>query len=133
MKLDSLKQFSRLRNTLAQERTALEERLGQINDLLGPLSTSNHRAIRTLRRRVRRRARGARGGRRRRGGLSLKQAIIKATRAKPLTKDEILAAVKQMGVKFATARPMASVNAYLYQKGQFKRRNGRLAPGKAAR
>src|SRR2546422_11538761 len=39
MKLDALKQFSRLRNVLVTERTALEKRLGQINDLLGPTST----------------------------------------------------------------------------------------------
>jgi hypothetical protein len=50
-----------------------------------------------------------------------------------LTKEQILEAVKKLGYRFATARPMASLNAYLYQKGQFKRQNGRFAPGKAAR
>jgi len=41
---------------------------------------------------------------------------------KVLTKEEILAAVKKAGYKFATKRPIATLNAYLNQKGKFVRR-----------
>jgi hypothetical protein len=72
----------------------------------------------------------SRRGRGRRG-LSLKAAIIQATAKKALTKEEILQAVKKAGVRFATRRPMATLNAYLYQKGQFVRRDGRFTAAKA--
>jgi hypothetical protein len=48
-----------------------------------------------------------------------------------MTKEEILAAVKKAGYRFSTARPMATINAYLYQKGAFVRKKGRFAPGKS--
>lgn len=128
MKLDALKQFSRLRDTLLHERTLLEERLAQINAIVGP-APATELSNPTLALRGPRRSRG----RRRRNGLSLRHAIIKVTSGKPLTKEEILEAVKKLGYRFSTHRPMASINAYLYQKGAFVRRNGRFAPGSARR
>jgi hypothetical protein len=124
MKLDALKQYSRLRNALIEERSALEKRLSQINEILG-LSASAE-ASSTLGQSIVRR-RGARRGRTR-NSMSLKQAIVKATQSKPLTKDEILAAVKRFGYKFSTARPMATLNAYLYRKAEFERKGGRFSP-----
>src|SRR5262245_1718871 len=84
MKIDALKQFSKLRNALLQERSHLEQRLSQINALIGPENEVKHAPTSS--------GRGRRGsrGRRRRGEMSLREAIIKVTSAKPLTKEEIL-------------------------------------------
>jgi hypothetical protein len=123
MKIDTLKQFSKLRDSLVAERSKLEKRLAQINGLLGVAIASAGLGNG--------RGRGGFKGRRGRGGLSLKAAIIQATSAKPLTKEEILATVKRMGYKFSTKRPMATLNAYLYQKGAFIRRDGKFSAGRA--
>lgn len=124
MKIDALKQFSRLRDTLLQERTNLEDRLAKINELLGSAVTANHRGPS-----MSRIGRKTRKGRRR-GGLSLREAILKVTGAKPLTREEILGAVKKLGYKFSTSKPIGSINSCLYQSGAFVRRNGRFAPKK---
>ena len=125
MKHDSLEQFARLRKTLLRERTILQRRLAQINTLVGPNSNADYAAVpaNALLRPGRQRGR-------RRNPLSLRQAILQVTAAKPLTKEEILEAVKKVGYRFSTPRPMATINSYLYQKGAFVRRNGRFAPGK---
>ena len=128
MKIDTLKQFSKLRDSLVAERSKLEKRLAQINGLLGVAIASGGLGNG----RGRGRGRGGFKGRRGRGGLSLKAAIIQATSAKPLTKEEILATVKRMGYKFSTKRPMATLNAYLYQKGAFIRRDGKFSAGRAS-
>ena len=117
MKLDSIKQFTKLRNSLVAEKGQLEKRLSQLNSLLGAGSEQGSQES----------ARGVRGRGRSRNGLSLKAAIIQATAKKALTKEEILAAVKKDGYKFATKRPIATLNAYLYQKGKFVRRDGRFS------
>ena len=122
MKLDALKQYSRLRNALIEGRSELEKRLSQINDILGPSEGESSVGLPRSTGRV-----GRRRGRAR-NSMSLKQAIIKATQSKPLTKDEILAAVKRFGYKFSTARPMATLNAYLYRKAEFERKGGRFSP-----
>jgi len=126
MKIDTLKQFSKLRNALLQERSQLEQRLSQINALIGPEEEMEHAPASP----GRGRRRGPRG-RRRRSGISLREAIVKVTSAKPLTKEEILEAVKKIGYRFSTSKPLASINSYLYKKGDFVRHNGRFAPGKA--
>jgi hypothetical protein len=125
MKIDALKQFSKLRNALLQERSHLEQRLSQINALVGPETEVKHAPTAS----GRGRRRGP-GGRRRRGKMSLREAIIQVTSAKPLTKEEILEAVKKIGYRFSTSKPLASINSHLYQKGAFVRHNGRFAPGK---
>ena len=133
MKRDSLKQFSRLRSALAEERTLLENRLARINNLLGPFPTRGRSLSTAPRRAGARPSQRGQASRRSPGDLSLRKAIIQATSSKPLTKPEILEAVKRLGFRFTTSRPMASLNAYLYRKGEFLRRNGRFSPGKAAR
>lgn len=124
MKPDALKQFSRLRDALIEERSVLERRLSQINDTLGLASAREDPG--TPARNAGRRQMTRLG--RARNSMSLKQAISKATRAKPLSKDEILAAVKKLGYKFSTPRPMATLNAYLYRKAEYERKAGRFSP-----
>jgi hypothetical protein len=121
MKLDSIKQFSKSRDSLLAERTRLQNRLSQIDEALGSSSPSLTNGG----------SRRGKGRGRGRGGLSLKAAIIQATAKTALTKEEILAAVKKAGYKFATKRPIAALNAYLYQKGKFVKRDGRFAAAKS--
>ena len=122
MQIDSIQQFTKLRNSLVAERGQLEKRLSQLNSLLGGGSEPGSQQS----------ARAVRGKGRGRNGLSLKAAILEATAKKALTKDEILAAVKKAGYKFATKRSIATLNAYLYQKGSFLRRDGRFTAAKTA-
>ena len=120
MKLDSIQQFTKFRDSLVAEKSHLEQRLSQLDQVLGRSPETDSR-----------RAGGATRGRGRgRNGLSLKAAILQATAKKALTKEEILAAVKKAGYKFATNRPIATLNAYLYQKGKFVRRDGRFSAAK---
>src|SRR5262245_1447904 len=114
MKRDALKQFSKLRTALLTERTRLQHRLDELNSLLGPDLASSLSA--SAPRKVGRPPGRRRGRRGPRGALSLKAAIVKATSERALTKEEIFAAVKKLGVRFSTPRPMASINAYIYQK-----------------
>jgi hypothetical protein len=120
MQIDSIQQFTKLRNSLVAERGQLEKRLSQLNSLLGGGSEPGSQQS----------PKGVRGKGRGRNGLSLKAAILQATAKKALTKEEILAAVKKAGYKFATKRPIATLNAYLYQKGSFLRRDGRFTAAK---
>ena len=122
MQIDSIQQFTKLRNSLVAERGQLEKRLSQLNSLLGGGREPGSQQS----------AKGVRGKGRGRNGLSLKAAILQATAKKALTKEEILAAVKKAGYKFATKRPIATLNAYLYQKGSFLRRDGRFTAAKTA-
>jgi len=116
MKLDAIQQFTKLRDSLIAEKGHLQQRLSQIDLALGRPTEGSGRV-----------AGATRGRGRGRNGLSLKAAIIQATAKKALTKEEILAAVKKAGYKFATKRPIATLNAYLYQKGNFVRRDGRFS------
>ena len=64
----------------------------------------------------------------------MKEAIIEATKAKPLAKEEIFEAVKKLGYQFTTKKPMASINVVLYSKNpKFKNQDGKFSaaqPGK---
>lgn len=64
--------------------------------------------------------------------MSLRKAIIQVTTGNPLTKPEILEAVKKLGYKFNTKKPMDSLGTLLYKKKagrkQFKNDNGRFSP-----
>jgi hypothetical protein len=121
MKPDAIQQFTKLRDSLIAEKGHLQQRLSQIDLALGRPTNGPGRV-----------AGATRGRGRGRNGLSLKAAILQATAKKALTKEEILAAVKKAGYKFATQRPIATLNAYLYQKGKFVRRDGRFAAARTA-
>jgi hypothetical protein len=131
MKQDITTQIVQLHASLVKEKTSLEHRLAVINKALGSIggSVSNGTskskaavAIVTLKPKKR----GKRGGARRRldNPMPLKKAIIQVTKAKPLTKEEILAAVQKLGYRFTGPVPMNSINVHLYTKGQFKKHSG---------
>lgn len=118
MKVDTVKQFVALRAALVNEKARLEARLVEIN-----------RALSQTTRAVPASAPAARAPRHRaRNELSLKEAITRVTKNKPLTKAEILEAIKKVGYKFAAQNPMNSLNVTLYTKGNFKNANGKFSP-----
>lgn len=124
MKNDSLKKFAALRTSLVNEKRQLEQRLAEINAVLGSETPAAPAAPR------RSSASRAAKPRRPRNAVSLKMLVKKVTAEKPLTKEQILAAVKKEGYKFTTDKPFASINVVLYTKGQFKNTDGKFSPAK---
>ena len=123
MKTDSLQQYLVLQQSLRREKTALELRLTRINAVLANRGTSvaDSRAAGKARR-VRRPLP------RIKNPMSLRAAVNKVTRGRPLTKKEILKAIGKLGYRFATKNPMNTLNATLYANKQFKNQNGKFSP-----
>ncbi len=140
MKADSLQKYVALHEALVKEKSALEGRLTQINQAL-----SGSVAVRTQvaavapaampakpARRGRRASSGRPRGRGGRGrsttGKSLKLMALEVIRSKPLTRQEILDAVKKDGYVFSSTNPLNSLSAMLYSnKKVFKVRDGKFS------
>jgi hypothetical protein len=117
MEQDNLRQFVTLRQSLIAEEAALKKRLAEIEAALGGQLTKVN-ADRAMKR-----------GPQIRNELSLKEAIIKVTSSKPMTRDEILEAVQKLGYKFYTINPMGSISSLLYgKKNKFKNEAGKFSP-----
>lgn len=116
MKRDPLKQFTSLRESLSKRKAVLEAELARINAALGVASaavassTGGGRAVRAQ------------------NSMSLKQAVLAATKAKPLSKPEILEAVAKLGYQFSAKDPMNSLNTLLYTDKQIKNHGGKFGP-----
>ena len=119
MRSDSIKKYIVLRDSLLREKTSLETRLAQINQALSVDGTGAPARRKERRPRIRRRSRNR---------LSLKAAVTKATKAKPLSKPEILAAIKKLGYNFSAKNPINSLNTVLYSNHQFKNVGGKFSP-----
>jgi hypothetical protein len=131
MKADALTQFIHLHSALLKEKAALEKRLSQIDRALGGMKSDVNSFAPVSNRATVLTAPPKRGGSRPRlqNPMSLKQAMIKATQPKPLSKPEILTGVRKLGYQFAGKNPMNSINVQLYTKGQFKKHSGgRFSP-----
>ena len=133
MKQDITTRIVQLHASLIKEKASLEQRLTVINRALRSIGGSFNSGASVSKADVSIAAPkpGKRGGARRRldNPMPLKKAIIQVTKAKPLTKDEILAAVLKLGYKFTGPIPMNSINVHLYTKGQFKKHSGgRFSP-----
>lgn len=126
MKNDSLKKFAALRTSLVNEKRQLEQRLAEINAVLGS-EAAPATAVAKIKSVA---APAAPKSRRTRNAVSLKAVVKKVTSEKAMTKEEILAAVKKSGYKFSTNKPLASINVVLYTKGQFKNVDGKFSPAK---
>ncbi|HRI15842.1 MAG TPA: hypothetical protein PLX89_22825 [Verrucomicrobiota bacterium] len=111
MKRDPLKQFTALRESLSKRKAALESELAGINAALGVAASSL--ALRT---------------RRAQNTMSLKEAVLAATKNKALPKAEILEAVTKLGYRFAAKDPMNSLNTLLYTDKQIKNSGGKFGP-----
>lgn len=121
MAKDYIAQFVKLRRSLLSERERLEKRLQQINVALGEISGGGLPAARPEGKPVRRLARNA---------MSLKDAALKVTKEKPMTRKEVLKAVLALGYKFTSTNPLNSLGVVLYNKSHFKRVDGKFAPAK---
>lgn len=119
MKYDPIQKYIALRQSLLKERATLEARLTRINEALktdGPgLAATAAKPSSTPPKRTRNR-------------MSLKAAVTEVTKAKPLTKPEILAAVKKLGYKIGGKKPVNSLNVVLYSNRQFKNTGGKFSP-----
>lgn len=148
MKNDKLKQYISLREHLLRDKAEYEARLAEINKALGAATVSPVSAapvvveapvVRRGRKPGRKPAapveapvavKATRGGSRKRAqnSVSLREAVFAATKAKPLTRQEILAAVQAAGYKFAAKDPLNSLSTLLYTDKGIKNHGGKFGP-----
>src|SRR5688572_29849829 len=120
-----IKKYISLRDGLIQEKTRLENRLREINSALG----QNEEVGRGREASVSQPITARRGRRGARSGLSLRDAVLQATSKGPLSKEQILEAVKGLGYRFSTNNPLNSLGVILYGKNpKFKNSDGRFSP-----
>ena len=128
MKRASLKQYVALRESLLNRQAELEAELTEINAALGAAkavaavaapSASTAPAAKVARRG---------GGRRAQNTMSLREAVLAATKSKPLPKKEILEGVIKLGYKFTAKDPLNSLNTLLYTDKQIKNYDGKFGP-----
>lgn len=124
MKTDSLKKYVELRDSLLAEKAKLEKRLNQINAALGSAPVAEAAPKKSA-------APKADAGESRgrvRNAISLRSAVAQVTKDEPLTKAQILVAVKKLGYKFGASNPIPSLNTVLYTKPKFKNVDGKFSP-----
>ena len=116
MKTDVLHRYISLQANLKQEREQLLTRLQQIEQALGstpsvPLPV------------------GASGRTGRRGNpMPLRDAVLRVTAQRPMTKEEIMQAVHQLGYRFKSKDPMNVLGVVLYGKNpRFRNDGGRFS------
>jgi len=118
MKKDVLQEYISLQAALHREREELVGRLRQIDDVLGQPSPFGSGA-------------GPRVGRRGRGvnNMSLKDAVLRVTATRPMTKQEVYDAVQKLGYQFGGKDPLNSLGVVLYGKNpRFRNDGGRFSP-----
>jgi hypothetical protein len=154
MKMDDVRRYIDLRDSLRREKSELEERLKQLNEALGETSgmiessggegdsgaseTTSVPSGRGAKSSAPSQAasasrattgRGGRRGRRPSSGLSLRDAVLQVTASGPKTKDEILDGIEKLGYKFSTNNPKNSLGVILYgKKPRFKNDDGKFSP-----
>jgi hypothetical protein len=140
MKIDKLKQYVSLREQLLRDKVELESRLAEINKALGSVSPSAPTVVATAPAAKRGRKPAAvpaaavaspavkRGGKRAKNTVSLRDAVLAATKAKPLARQEILTAVQAAGYKFAAKDPLNSLSTLLYTDKGIKNYGGKFGP-----
>ena len=116
MKVDSVKQYVALRSALTQEKSALEARLAEINRALGGSSAPAAAVVV--------KTSPTKRGPRAQNSMSLKEAALQVAKAGPMTKPDMLVAIKKLGYKFSAKNPMMSLNTLLYSPGNFKNLGG---------
>ena len=140
MKSDSLQQYVPRLESILKEKAELEERLGEIDQILqslrskesssSPPSSGGGGKKAGPSAKVSKKA-GVRT--RAQNKLSLREAVRQATTRKPLTKAEILEAIGKLGYKFSTSNPLNSLSSVLYgDKKEFQNVGGRFSPIKAS-
>lgn len=122
MKLTDVDKYVALREALAKEKTALEARLAAINAALGGKASavSGKPGPKP----------GPRSRKRAKNELSMKEAVVKALAAKPLSRTELLQAVLKLGYKFTAKNPLNSLSTLLYSDKSIKNTAGKFTVGK---
>lgn len=135
MSPETLKIYQQLYTALLRERDDIDNRLHDVEGILGgdvvPLGAprKGRKAEGSGAKPSRAPVVGARRGRKPKGELSLKQAIIQVTSNAPKTRDEILEAVQGIGYTFTTDKPGNSINQVVYGKNpKFKNEGGKFSP-----
>ena len=132
MRIDSLKQYVRLRSELGSERERLQARLHAIDEALGerplPSLSPIEGAGASAPSQPARRGRRAAGG-----GQSLREHVIAVLQDGAKTKEEVLSAVQSRGYRFSTNNPLNSLGVILYGKvPKFNRADGKFSLGSGA-
>jgi hypothetical protein len=128
MKIDALKQYAKLRQQLMEEKSQLEQRLNEINQVLGSEDTqrspSQPASIEEAPARpVARRGRRSKSD----NSMSLREAVLKALEKGPLARKELVGAVEGVGYAFNTSNPLNSIGSVLYAKNTpVKNKNGKF-------
>ncbi|MBX3731992.1 MAG: hypothetical protein KF791_05310 [Verrucomicrobiae bacterium] len=143
---DPLKVFTQLRAAMLKRQAEIQDELARIEEALGgaPAAPAPVRpraraeavevqdptpAPTRGRGRPKGSGSGARGPRKRASNsMSLAEAVLTVTRAKPLSKTEILAAVDRLGYKFSAKDPLNSLNTTLYSNKKIKNFGGTFGP-----
>lgn len=139
MKIDKLKQYVSLREQLLRDKAELESRLAEINKALGavssgaPATPAGAPAVKRGRKPAAAagpaaKAPKAGAGKRAKNSVSLREAVLAATKAKPLARQEILTAVQAAGYKFAAKDPLNSLSTLLYTDKGIKNYGGKFGP-----
>ena len=133
MKNDALKQFVALRGQLLREKEELERRLADIHEALGsmppasqtsPVTQPAPKAPRRPSPRPSPRRPKPPGPR----PPSLREAVLAVTRARPLTRHELLKAVVDHGYRFKSKNPLNALSAFLYTDPSVRNIDGRFGP-----
>ena len=155
---DNLQEFVSLRDSLLKEKAQLQERLKQIETVLGgsdavaaatleapaprprlgrPPGSGKKKAARKVAKAKKKASVTLKlppiqpkPGKRIRNKISLRDVVMQVTKNNPMTKDEIIQAVLATGYRFNTDNPIPSLNSVLYSKKQFKNANGKFSPAK---
>ena len=124
---DPLKAFVALRDSLETRRTKLIAEIAEIESALGsisaavPMKTKSKLAAAVA-------GPAPKKAKRAKNELSLKEAVVQAIGQNTLSKEDILAAVKKLGYKFAAKNPTNSLNTLLYgKKPKFKNTAGKFS------
>lgn len=132
MKRDPLKQFVALRSSLLKRKAVLEAELTKINSALGVANAAVAEAAPAKTTKAVKAPKAAAPKARRKraeNAMSLKEAVLAATKAKALAKADILTAVSKLGYKFTAKDPMNSLNTLLYGDKSFKNHgDGKFGP-----
>ena len=140
MKRDPLKEFVSLRTSLIKRKELLESELAQINQALAiepvvklpqisqalavePVVIIRPKAVAAVPS-----SSAPVKGKRAKNEMSLKEAVLAATKAKPLSKPDILLAVEKAGYVFSAKSPMSSLNTLVYSDKSFKNVDGKFGP-----
>ena len=149
---DNVKEFLALRGALLSEKKQLLGRLEQIEAALADAgavvapvlkrrgrppgaTTTTATATATAApvkraKRAKRKAAASKTGKRVRNKVSLREMALKLTKGNPMTKEQIIDAVKKAGYVFNASDPIPSLNSVLYSKKQFKNKGGKFSPTK---